>query len=69
MESMRENKSMRTRKAEKQLAYDLKHCTRFYLKMGNVSDADVIQKLKSVSNRQGYIKSLIRKDIAESGEK
>ena len=30
------------------------------------TDADILQKLSEVENKQGYIKDLIRKDIAKS---
>lgn len=36
------------------------------MKLNLVYDADVLEKLDSVPNKQGYIKELIRKDIAES---
>ena len=29
------------------------------------TDKDILEKLETVTNRQGYIKQLIRKDIAE----
>lgn len=32
------------------------------LKLHKVNDADIIEKLKSVDNKQGYIKQLIRED-------
>lgn len=44
--------------------YDAAHCTGLYLKLNNETDKDILEKLSSVSNRQGYIKNLIRKDIA-----
>lgn len=31
-------------------------------------DADILEKLDSVPNKQGYIKSLIRADIARSAQ-
>lgn len=34
-----------------------------HLKLNKDSDADVIEKLESVNNMQGYIKELIRADI------
>ena len=34
-----------------------------YLKLNKVTDADILLKLEEVGNKQGYIKSLIRKDI------
>lgn len=37
--------------------------TQFRLCLHNTNDSDVIEKLKSVQNKQGYIKELIRKDI------
>lgn len=40
-----------------------KNYTQFRLCLHNVTDSDVIEKLKSTSNKQGYIKELIRKDI------
>lgn len=38
--------------------------TNFYLKCNNVDDADIIQHLKGQKNKSGYLKELIRKDIA-----
>ena len=35
----------------------------YYLKLRITEDADVIAVLDAVSNRQGYIRDLIRKDI------
>ena len=43
--------------------YDKTHTTQFILKLNNKTDADIIEKLKEVENRQGYIKKLIREDI------
>ena len=34
-----------------------------YLKLNKVNDADVIERLNNQSNKQGYIKDLIRTDI------
>lgn len=34
-----------------------------HLKLNRASDADIIDKLESVDNIQGYIKTLIRADI------
>ena len=42
---------------------DAIHRTSFSFSFGNVNDADVIEKLNSVPNKQGYIKNLIRADI------
>lgn len=35
----------------------------FYLKLNREDDADVIERLEGKSNKQGYIKELIRDDI------
>lgn len=37
------------------------------LKLNKKTDADIIKKLSSVKSKQGYIKSLIRKDMEQSG--
>lgn len=34
-----------------------------YLKLNVESDRDILNKLESVTNKQGYIKELIRNDI------
>lgn len=43
--------------------YDKANTIRFCLKLNKNTDADVIQKLNEVENRQGYIKELVRADI------
>lgn len=44
--------------------YDAKK-TKFYgLKLNLTTDADILEKLRSVDNVQGYIKELIRRDIS-----
>ena len=43
--------------------YDKAHCTNFHLKLNNETDKDILEKLYSVPNIQGYIKQLIRQDI------
>ncbi len=55
---------MPTKATERQRRYDEKS-TRFYgLKLNLVIDADIIAKLASVPSMQGYIKQLIRNDLA-----
>ena len=46
-------------------AYDKGHTRRINLKFNNKTDADILQKLDESGNFQGYIKSLIRADIAK----
>lgn len=36
------------------------------LKLNKKTDIDIIDKIKSLNNKQGYIKNLIRKDIENS---
>lgn len=35
------------------------------MKLQKKTDADILQKLSEVESKQGYIKDLIRKDIAK----
>lgn len=51
-----------------QARYDAAHTTQVKLKLNNTTDADVLAKLaqvKASGSVQGYIKSLIREDIAQ----
>jgi len=43
--------------------YDKANTIMICLKLNKKTDADVIQKLNEVENRQGYIKELVRADI------
>lgn len=45
--------------------WDAEHTVQFKLKLNKTNDADIINKLNEVDNKQGYIKELIRKDIGE----
>ena len=45
--------------------YDASHVKYFSLKLNIGTDADIIEKLASVDSMQGYIKRLIRDDIAK----
>ena len=38
------------------------------LRLNKKTDADILRKLDNVSNRQGYIKAVIRRDIAKQEE-
>lgn len=52
--------------------YDKVNTKQFHLKLNLKTDADIIERLDKASNeeggKQGYIKDLIRKDIAENCE-
>ena len=54
---------MATKASISKAKYDSTHCTGVYLKLNLSTDKDILEKLSSVPNRQGYIKSLIRQDI------
>ena len=53
-------------RSEIQAKYDKAHCKYFSLKMHLENDADVIEKFASVPSMQGYIKQLVRDDIART---
>lgn len=46
--------------------YEKNNCTRVSIKLGNKTDADIIEKLNKQDNKQGYIKELIRRNIEEN---
>lgn len=45
------------------LKYDAINTIQYHLKLNKSTDADIIQQLKEVENKQGYIKDLIRQDM------
>lgn len=49
--------------------YDADHTKQIKLKLNRKRDADIIEKLESVDNKQGYIKGLIRADISKEDAK
>lgn len=50
-------------------AWNAEHTTTVTLKLNNRTDADILAKLASVPNRQGYIKKLIRNTtVMDTGE-
>lgn len=56
---MREKKN----RYEPQARYDAQHTTQIRLKLNLTTDADILERLDEVGNRQGYIKALIRADM------
>lgn len=46
--------------------YDRANTARLYIKLNNNTDADILDHLQNISNKQGYIKSLIREDIKKT---
>lgn len=49
-----------------QARYDAAHTTQIHLKLNNGTDADILDRLAMVGNKQAYIKDLIRADIEKS---
>lgn len=43
--------------------YDAANTVQIKLKLNRVTDADILERLEEVGNRQGYIKRLIREDL------
>lgn len=43
--------------------YDAENTRKIVLKLNTGTDADILKRLDTVGNRQGYIKRLIREDI------
>lgn len=48
-----------------QARYDAKNRIQFCLNLNRKTDADILEKLDKVENRQGYIKRLIREDLGK----
>lgn len=47
------------------IKYDSANTIQLHLKLNKKTDADILEKLGTVVNKQGYIKDLIRADIAK----
>lgn len=45
--------------------YDASHTIQLKLKLNTKTDADILEKLNEVENKQGYIKELIRADLSK----
>lgn len=56
--------SMEKRKETPQERYDRENIVRLSMKLNKKTDAEILQKLDTVSSKQGYVKDLIRKDLA-----
>lgn len=59
---------MDEKKLTPQARYERDKCTRVAIKLVNNTDADIIAHLDSLPNKQGYIKALIRADIARKSK-
>jgi hypothetical protein len=50
-----------------QRRYDAKNTRQVHIKLNVRTDKDVLEKLDEVQSKQGYIKRLIREDLAKEG--
>ena len=46
--------------------YDQNNTIQLRVKLNKKTDADIIEKVASLDNKQGYIKALIREDIEKN---
>lgn len=51
------------RKTKYDIQYQKNNIIRLPLNLNRVTDCDILEHLKTVDNKQGYIKRLIRQDI------
>lgn len=58
--------STEDRKKSAKERYDERTARYYGLKLNKGTDADIIAKLSTVGSMQGYIKALIREDIAKN---
>ena len=49
--------------------YDKENTVQFRMKLNLKTDKDILDRLASVPNKQGYIKALIREDMAKDTSK
>lgn len=54
----------RARRARQQSDYDKRATKAVYLKLNRGTDADILEALEAEPNKQGYVKRLIREDLA-----
>lgn len=48
-------------------AWTAAHTTRIVMNLNHNTDAQILKKLSTVPSKQGYIKDLIKADIARNG--
>lgn len=60
---------MKTSEAQRRASekYDAENTKQIMLKLNTKTDKDILERLESVGNKQGYIKRLIRKDMEAVG--
>lgn len=59
-------KGFKMAESQAKIAWDKNHTSFVGLKLNKNTDAEIIAKLDTVPNKQGYIKQLIRADVARN---
>lgn len=59
---------MGTRRTKAANAYHKRASKQYHLELHKGNDADIIRKLETVDNKQGFIKALIRDDIKRGNQ-
>ena len=54
---------MKDKQSQASIKYDKDNTKRLYIKLNKNNDKDILEHLDTQSNKQGYIKDLIRNDI------
>lgn len=54
--------------SEAKTKWDRENTVVVTMKLNKNQDGDILQRLEEVDNKQGYIKDLIRADIAKDGD-
>ena len=65
----REGLSIAEKKLSPQQKYDKVNAKVYTIKVIRTTESDIIQKLDGQKNKAGYIKALIREDIAKNNNK
>ena len=67
VKEMEEKKKRKIYDSERRASarYDSKNTIQIKLKLNINTDSDILAKLESVENKQGYIKQLIREDLTK----
>ena len=54
---------MGTKRTECQNRYDKEHCVQFKMKYNRTTDAEIIEFLQALPNKQGFLRELLKKEI------
>lgn len=65
---MTDQKEYNQKKRAYNMQYNKDKLTQIKFNLHNEHDADILERLRTVQNKQGYIKGLIRDDIRREGK-